>query len=78
MEEEDEGAVLAAFLAAKRADRPPVECYRAGVDAWCRLHPEHAPPYAAQQAMRILLRDIFAAQAQMIAAAADHAGSSLG
>jgi hypothetical protein len=53
----DEAAadVLAAFQAAREAGRPPVECYRAGVDAWRRLHPDQAPEYAAKRAVAVIL-----------------------
>lgn len=53
----DEAAaeVLAAFKAAREAGRPPVECYRAGVDAWRRLHPDQAPEYAAKRAVAVIL-----------------------
>jgi hypothetical protein len=53
----DEAAadVLAAFQAAREAGRPPVECYRAGVDAWRRHHPDQAPEYAAKRAVAVIL-----------------------
>ena len=53
----DEAAaeVLAAFKAAREAGRPPVECYRAGVDAWRRLLPDQAPEYAAKRAVAVIL-----------------------
>jgi hypothetical protein len=35
-------AVLAAFEAARRDDLPQVHCYRAGVLAWRRAHPDSA------------------------------------
>ncbi len=47
--------VLEAFEAAQREGRPPVECYRAGVDVWRRFHPDHAPEFAAKQAVGIIL-----------------------
>lgn len=47
--------VLAAFQAARAAGRPPVECYRAGVDAWRRRHPDQAPEYAAKRAVSVIL-----------------------
>jgi hypothetical protein len=34
-------AVLEAFEAAQAARLPPVDCYRAGVEAWRRAHPAH-------------------------------------
>jgi hypothetical protein len=48
-------AVLKAFDAARRAGRPSVECYRAGVAAWRRAHPEQAAEYAAKQAVAVIL-----------------------
>src|SRR5215204_4357648 len=39
--------VVAAFEAAQRARLAPVECYRAGVEAWRRAHPDQARTYAA-------------------------------
>jgi hypothetical protein len=53
----DEAAaeVLAAFQAAREAGRPPVECYRAGVEAWRRHHPDQAPEYAAKRAVAVIL-----------------------
>lgn len=53
--DEANGEVLAAFQAARAAGRPPVECYRAGVDAWRRLHPDQAPEYAAKRAVAVIL-----------------------
>lgn len=47
--------VLAAFQAARMAGRPPVECYRAGVEAWRRHHPDQAPEYAAKRAVAVIL-----------------------
>ena len=48
-------AVLAAFLAAKAARRPAHECYKAGVDVWTCLYPEHSIEHAAKQAVNIML-----------------------
>lgn len=55
--DEDEAAadVLAAFRAARDAGRTPVQCYRAGVDAWRRRHPDQAPEYAAKRAVAVIL-----------------------
>jgi hypothetical protein len=56
LEEDDAtGDVLAAFEAARAAGRPPVECYRAGVEAWRRHHPDQAPEYAAKRAVAVIL-----------------------
>jgi hypothetical protein len=43
--------VLEAFDAAKAARLPAVICYRAGVEAWRRAHPDQRPEYAAKQAV---------------------------
>jgi hypothetical protein len=53
----DEAApdVLAAFQAARAAGRAPVDCYRAGVAAWRRYHPDQAPEYAAKRAVAVIL-----------------------
>jgi hypothetical protein len=48
-------AVLAAFRAACDDGRPPVECYRAGVEAWRHHHPDQAPEYAAKRAVAVIL-----------------------
>ena len=47
--------VLEAFRAARDEGRPPMECYRAGVDAWRRHHPDQAPEYAAKRAVALIL-----------------------
>lgn len=47
--------VLAAFRAARDQGRPPVDCYRAGVQAWRRHHPDQAPEYAAKRAVALIL-----------------------
>ena len=54
-------AVLEAFEAARRDDLSPVDCYRAGVDAWRRIHPDQEPKYAALQAVD----DILAAKVRL-------------
>lgn len=48
-------AVLEAFESARRAGRPSVECYRAGVAAWRRAHPDQSPEYAAKRAVAVIL-----------------------
>lgn len=48
-------AVLAAFNRAREAGRPPVDCYRAGVEVWRRHHPDQAAEYAAKQAVAVIL-----------------------
>lgn len=48
-------AVLKAFEEAKAAGLPSVDCYRAGVEAWKRIQPDHAAEYAAKQAVAVIL-----------------------
>jgi hypothetical protein len=48
-------AVLEAFEEARRAGLPSVECYRAGVEAWRRAHPDQSAEYAAKQAVAVIL-----------------------
>jgi hypothetical protein len=48
-------AVLEAFDAARAARLPPVVCYRAGVDAWRRAHPDQLPKYTALKAVDVIL-----------------------
>jgi hypothetical protein len=48
-------AAIRAFEAARRAGRSTVECYRAGVVAWRRTHPDHSPEYSAKQAVSAIL-----------------------
>jgi hypothetical protein len=48
-------AVLEAFEAACRDRRPSVECYRAGVAAWRRAHPDQSPEYGAKRAVALIL-----------------------
>lgn len=48
-------AALKAFEAARAQGRSSVECYRAGVAAWRRLHPEQAAEYAAKRAVAVIL-----------------------
>jgi hypothetical protein len=52
---ETSAAVIAAFEGARRAGRSPAECYRAGVLAWRRRHPDQAPEYAAKEAVAVIL-----------------------
>jgi len=47
--------VLAAYEAAWKARRSTADCYRAGVEAWCRVHPDQTPVYAAQRAVAVIL-----------------------
>jgi hypothetical protein len=48
-------AVLEAFEAAREEGQPSVECYRAGVEAWRRTHPDQSAEYAAKQAVAVIL-----------------------
>jgi hypothetical protein len=48
-------AVLDAFERARGAGLPSVECYRAGVEAWRRRHPDQSAEYAARQAVAVIL-----------------------
>ena len=48
-------AVLEAFEDARGAGLSPVECYRAGVEAWRRTHPDQSAEYAAKQAVAVIL-----------------------
>ena len=48
-------AVLDAFDKARSAGLPSVACYRAGVEAWRRIHRDHAAEYAARQAVAVIL-----------------------
>lgn len=47
--------VLAAYEFAERAGLPPVDCYRAGVEAWRRAHPDQILAYAAGKAVAVIL-----------------------
>ena len=47
--------VIAAYEAAVAAGRSGVECYRAGVEAWCRAHPDQTAAYAGKQAVAVIL-----------------------
>ena len=48
-------AVLEAFAGARRTGQPSTVCYRAGVDAWRRTHPDQSAEYAAKQAVAVIL-----------------------
>jgi hypothetical protein len=48
-------SVLDAFDAARDAGQASVDCYRAGVEAWRRVHPDQANEYAAKQAVAVIL-----------------------
>ena len=49
------GAVLDAFDSARTKGLPSVDCYRAGVEAWRRAHPDQSTEYAAKQAVAVIL-----------------------
>jgi hypothetical protein len=48
-------AVIEAFEAAQGAGLASVQCYRAGVEAWRRTHPDQSSEYAAKQAVAVIL-----------------------
>jgi hypothetical protein len=48
-------AVLEAFEDARGAGLPSVDCYRAGVEAWRRTHPDQSAEYTAKQAVAVIL-----------------------
>jgi hypothetical protein len=47
--------VLAAYAVAREARRSTADCYRAGVAAWHRVHPEQTRVYAAHRAVSVIL-----------------------
>ena len=47
--------VLAAYEAAQKARKSTADCYRAGVAAWRRVHPDQTPVYTAQRAVTVIL-----------------------
>ena len=48
-------AVIEAFDEARNAGLSSVDCYRAGVEAWRRTHPDQSAEYAAKQAVAVIL-----------------------
>jgi hypothetical protein len=48
-------AVLEAFEEARAAGQQSVDCYRAGVEAWRRMHSDQSAEYAAKQAVAVIL-----------------------
>lgn len=48
-------AVLEAFDETRAAGLASVNCYRAGVEAWRRVHPDQSAEYAAKQAVAVIL-----------------------
>ncbi len=48
-------SVLDAFDGARRAGLASVDCYRAGVEAWRRTHPDQSAEYTAKQAVAVIL-----------------------
>jgi hypothetical protein len=48
-------AVLDAFEETRAGGLASVDCYRAGVEAWRRVHPDHSTEYAAKQAVAVIL-----------------------
>jgi hypothetical protein len=55
MTDQAASAVLEAFDAAQAARLPHIICYRAGVEAWRRAHPDQRREYAAKQAVAVIL-----------------------
>jgi hypothetical protein len=53
-------AVRGAFITARTAGRPSVECYWAEVELWRQMHPDCALEYAALEAVGIILELRFA------------------
>jgi hypothetical protein len=51
-----EKAMIDAFNGATRQGRSTAECYRAAVAVWSAHHPDQVPDYAAQCAVRVILR----------------------
>lgn len=47
--------VLAAYKAAVEARLDTPMCYRAGVEAWRRAHPDQSAAYASKQAVAVIL-----------------------
>jgi hypothetical protein len=48
-------AALKAFVTARALGRTSVDCYRAGVAAWRKVHPEQSAEYAAKRAVAVIL-----------------------
>jgi hypothetical protein len=48
-------SVLSAFQSASSTGLSQVECYRAGIEAWRRAHPDQSAEYAARQAVAVIL-----------------------
>jgi hypothetical protein len=61
-------AVLEAFDAAQAAHLPPVICYRAGIEAWRRAHPDQRPEYARKKAVDVILTAKVSLRVDVIAA----------
>ena len=71
----DRNAARAALIAARTAGRSSVECYRAGVELWQRMHPDYALEYAALEAVGIILELGFAEENSAVCGAgSDGAG----
>jgi hypothetical protein len=51
-----EMAMIDAFNRATRDGRSTAECYRAAVAVWSAHHPDQVPDYAAQCAVRVILK----------------------
>ena len=57
-QDETAEAVLDAFRRARNAGLDAADCYRAGVLAWRKRHPDHTPGYAAKQAVSVILASL--------------------
>ncbi|MDB5407715.1 MAG: hypothetical protein JWL84_2627 [Rhodospirillales bacterium] len=51
-------AVLGAFRLARAGGKDPFACYRAAVDAWCFIHPEHRRTQAARCAVEVVQQSL--------------------
>jgi hypothetical protein len=47
--------VLAAYVAAGDGRLATVDAYRAGIEAWRRVHPDQSAAYAAKKAVAVIL-----------------------
>jgi hypothetical protein len=55
MKDQAAAHVLRAFEVSKADGLSDVDCYRAGVEAWRRAHPDQTAAYAARQAVAVIL-----------------------
>jgi thioredoxin-like negative regulator of GroEL len=57
-EETTRKAVVDAFRKAKAAKLEAPDCYRAAIDLWCDLHPEHSRAEAARRVVAIVQKEL--------------------